>query len=140
MTPCGRCAMLPNGILGRAVRLILVAIALAASAVLMLRSSGPKSATVQVAEGRRDSMELERRAAAARAAVVVARAAEANALTKPALARADFLRSRVTVVRAGQLRVENTGAAEVTVVPVPPLVTERIEADSAAISALSLAL
>ena len=53
---------------------------------------------------------------------------------KPVVARAETLHSSVKVERAGELRVQET------LVPVPPLVTERFQADSAAISALTVAL
>ena len=68
------------------------------------------------------------------------RAVETRAATVQPLARVESLRSRVRISGPGQLRVQDTGAAAATVVPVPPLVVERIETDSAAISALSLAL
>jgi hypothetical protein len=132
--------MLLNGKSAGPLRVALIVVALAGSGVFLLRSSPAKPVAVQAAEQRLDSAERERDAVAARASVVVARAAEARAAAKPALAQVESLRSRVTVERAGELRVLNTGAAASTTVPVPALVTERIKADSAAISALSVAL
>jgi hypothetical protein len=70
----------------------------------------------------------------------LARAAEVRAATKPAIAHVQLLHARVKVERSGLLSVNNGAGAEATLVPVPPLVTERIQADSVAITALSLAL
>jgi hypothetical protein len=141
--------MLPNGergvvreIRGRAhfVLVTLLTVALVAAIVTALCSSGRKAVAVQAAQQRLETAEFERQAAAAHAAVVVRHAAEARAATRPALGRVELLRSRVTVERADQLRVRETDAAEARLVDVPPLVTERMQADSAAISALSVAL
>lgn len=87
-----------------------------------------------------DSVELQRQAAAANAEAVSARATEARAATRAALVHAESLHTRVKVEAAGILRVQDGEAAEARLVPVPPLVTERIEADSVAIGALSVAL
>jgi hypothetical protein len=46
----------------------------------------------------------------------------------------------VRVVAVGQLQVQPTDSSEARLVAVPPLVTERIDADSAAINVLSVAL
>jgi hypothetical protein len=118
----------------------LLTVALVAGIVTALFSFGGKPAAVRAAEQRLETAELERQATAAHAAVVLRHAVEARAATKPAVARVESLRSRVTVERADQLRVQETDAAEVRLVDVPPLVTERMQADSAAISALSVAL
>jgi hypothetical protein len=107
----------------RLVRLALPFIIIAAVIALALRSFSTNAApAVQAAAGRLETAEAERNATAARAEAVVARAAEARVATKPAIARVESLR------------------AEHPLVNVPPLVTERIEADSVAISALSVAL
>ena len=132
--------MLPNGAPIRLTRLLLVMIALVAAVVLALRSSGAKPGAVRAAEGRLETAEIEREAVAARAESVAARAAAARATTKPPIARAESLHARVKVERSGLLSVNDGGAAEAILVSVPPLVTERIQADSVAISALSLAL
>lgn len=133
--------MLPNGARGpHVLRMAMVAVALAGYAAFLLRSSVVKPAAVQAAEQRLEAAELEREATATRAAVVVRQAAEARTATKPALARVESLHSRVTVERAGRLLVQDTGVAAPTVVLVPPLVTDRLQADSVAISALTLAL
>lgn len=84
--------------------------------------------------------DAEREAVSARAAVTVAHAAKARVATRTALARAESLRGRVRIVTSRQLVVQDSEPAKPTLVPVPPLVTERIRADSAAISALSMAL
>lgn len=132
--------MLPDikGVL--ALRIALIVVALVASAAFLFRSSGVEPATVQSAEQHLQSAEMEREATAAGAAAVVGRAAEATAATKPALARAESLHSRVRVERSGALLVQDTGTAAPVTVPVPPLITDRILADSAAIGALTLAL
>ena len=124
----------------RITRLFLVIIALVAAVVFAFRSSGAKSGAVRSAEGRYEAAVLEQQAKAARAASVTARAAEARAATKPVLAQLESLHARVTVERPGLLRVNDGGAAASTLVPVPPLVTERMQADSVAITALSVAL
>ena len=115
--------MLPD--LARVLRMAVVFLLLATVTALVVRSLGSAPA---VAEGqnRLDAAEAERNAVAVRAAPVVARAAEARAAANPALARAESLHSQMRVAHIGQL--------------VPPLVSERIQADSAAISALSTAL
>lgn len=141
--------MLPNGAKGpkrgtrgRAliVRVTLLTIALAVGIVVGLRSSARKPAEVRTAEGHLEAAELERQAVAARATVITARAAETRAATKPVIARMASLHARVTVERSGLLKVNDGGAAEPTLVPVPTLVTERMQADSVAITALSVAL
>ena len=132
--------MRPNLMPIRVTRLVLVAIALAGAVVLAIRSSGAHPAAVEVARGRLAAAELEREAVAARAESVTAHAAEARAATKPPLARVESLRARVKVERSGLLSVSDGAVAEATLVPVPPLVTERIQADSVAIAALSVAL
>lgn len=119
--------MLPDTNPARLARVALIIIALVAAVVLAFHSSGEKPPSLQ-------SAQVDRQAAAARAAPVVALAAEARATTKPVVARAESLRALVGVERTGALRVQHV------VVPVPPLVTERIQADSAAIGALSVAL
>jgi hypothetical protein len=132
--------MLPNVTPMRVTRLLLVMMALAAAVVLALRPSGAKPGAVRAAEGRLEAAEIERQTVAARATVITARAAEARAATKPAIAHMESLHARVTVERSGLLSVNDGGAAEPTLVPVPPLVTERMQADSVAITALSVAL
>jgi hypothetical protein len=132
--------MLPNGMSMRVVRLLLVMLALVAALVLALRSSGAKPGAVQAANGRLEAAELERKAVAARASVVTARATEARAATKPVIAHMESLHARVKVARSGLLSVNDGGPTEATLVPVPPLVTERMQADSVSIAALSLAL
>jgi len=79
-------------------------------------------------------------ASAARVDVVSAQAAEAREATRPVLTHAESLHVRVGVESSGLLRVRDSALAESTLVPVPPVVTERIQADSVAISALSVAL
>src|SRR5690242_4670409 len=130
--------MRPEGALSRLLRAALIVVALTAAVVFALRSLGARPAALRAAEERLDSAERERNASVARAVVVVARAAEANATTKPALARVESLRARVRIAGSGQLQVRNGDAAEPTLVTVPPLVTERIDADSVAISALTV--
>jgi len=138
--------MLPNSArdVGRGTRgparIALIVIALAVAAVLMLRSLGANSTATQAAEGRLEAVELERETAAARAVTLETHAAQARSVTKPALARVQSLRARVRIAGSGQLLVQDTSAVEAALVLVPPLVTERIHADSAAISALSVAL
>lgn len=119
----------------RVVGMVLVIVALAAGAMLMLRSLGGITGALPAPKGRLESVEMERRAAAVHAAVVVTRAAEARAAATPLVARAESLGTHVLVERTGQLRVQDS-----MLVTVPPLVTERLQADSAAISALSVAL
>jgi hypothetical protein len=141
--------MLPNGTRGagrgtrrraRIIPLTIFAIALAAGAFAGLRASGRKPAEVQAVEQRLEVAELERQAVAARAEAVGARAAAARAATKPAVARAESLRAKVRVLASGQLHVESSLPNEPAAIAVPPLVTDRLQADSAAISALSVAL
>jgi hypothetical protein len=132
--------MLPNGASLHLVRTTLMALALTGAIGFALISLGRKTTTVHAAEGRLDTAETEREAAAVRAAVVVAHAAEARSAAKPALARADSLRARVQIASAGQVRVRSSGSKEATLVPVPPVVTDRLQADSAALSALTVAL
>jgi hypothetical protein len=132
--------LLPNGIPMRVTRLLFVMVALAAGVVLALRSSGAKPGAVQAADGRLEAAQLERQAVAARAEVVTARAAEARSATRPAIAHMESLHARVKVEHSGLLSVNDGGAAEATLVPVPPLVTERMQADSVAINALSVAM
>jgi hypothetical protein len=132
--------MLPSVPRGRILRMTLLVFALLGAVMFLFRSFGTTKSTVQGAEQDLAKAEREREAAAVRAAVVVARAAEVRANARPALARAEIFHSRVRVERTGQLRVQDSAASEGTIVPVPPLVTERIQADSAAINALSLAL
>jgi len=132
--------MLPDLKAIRPVRIALIVIAVAASAFFLLRSSPAASPTVKSREQNLHTAELEQEATAARAATVVKRAADATAATKPALARAKSLRSRVIVERSGELLVQDADTAAPAIVPVPPLVTDRIQADSAAIAALTLAL
>ena len=115
--------MLPD--LARLLRMALVFVLLAIVTALVVRSLGNGSAVAK-GQSRLDAAEAERNAVAVRAAPVVARAAQARAAARPALARAESLHS--------QMRVAYTG------LPVPPLVSERIEADSAAITALSFAV
>lgn len=131
--------MLLSGKGAALLRVALIVLALAGSVMFLLRSSA-KPVAVQAAEQRLDSAEVQRRAATARAAIAVTRAAEARAATQAPLARVASLRSRVMVERTGELLVQNTGADAPTTVPVPPLVTERIQTDSAAIATLSVAL
>jgi len=132
--------MLPNSRGVHVLRIAIVAIALAGSGIFLLRSSAAKRPAVQAAEQGLEAAEREREATAAHAALVVREAVRARAATMPALARAESLRSRVTVERAGRLRVQAAGASAPMEVPVPSLVTERIQADSVAISALTLAM
>jgi hypothetical protein len=132
--------LLLNGVPAGIVRKTLFTIALAIAALLLLQSLWAKVATKHAAGGRFVTLEAERKATAVRAAMVVARAAEARAAAGPALGRVESLRARVQIAGKGQLRVQRTGAAEAMLVPVPPLVIDRIEADSVALSALSVAL
>ena len=129
----------PNGAPAGVVRKALFSIALAIAALLLLQSLWTKVATKQAADGRLVTLEAERKATAVRTAMVVARAAEARAAAGPALRRVESLRARVQIAGKGQLRVQPTVAAEAMLVPVPPLVIDRIEADSVALSALSVA-
>lgn len=132
--------MRPNGMPMRATRLILVMIALAGAVVLALHSSGAKPGAAEAASGRLETAELEREASAARAESVMTRAVEARAATKLPMARVESLHARVKVERSGLLSVNGGGATQATLVAVPSLVTERIQADSVAIAALSVAL
>ena len=115
--------MLPD--IARLLRMALVFVLLATVTALIVRSLGNGPAVAK-GQSRLDTAEAERNAVAVRAAPVVKRAAEARAEANPALARAESLHSQMRVAHIRQL--------------VPPLVSERIEADSNAISALSLAL
>src|SRR5437763_5736918 len=135
-----RCAMRRNleGIAGA--RLTVIIVALLAATVLMLRSLGTREPIATTARKRLEASERDRESTTVRAKAVVARAAEARVATKPAVARANALHERVHVVRSGQLLVEDADAGRSTLVPVPSVVTERIQADSVAISALSVAL
>jgi hypothetical protein len=130
----------PNGHPARLLRVILLGVALAMSIVLLFRSSGTRPAAIQADRQRLEIAELEQAAAATWAMGATTSAAKAHAATKPALARAEAFRSRVKVERTGQLRLQDSGADTALLVVVPPLVTDRLRADSAAISALSLAL
>jgi hypothetical protein len=114
-------------------RKALAAFLLVVLAVLALHSLGESDSGVKPAKAA-----LE--ASAARAEVFTAQAAEARKTTKPALARAESVHARVKVVAPGVLRVQDGTPTETTLVRVPPLVTDRIQADSTAISALSVAL
>ena len=128
-----------SGLAVPAVRKTLIALALVVAVVLGFRSLGNRGQPVTTARADLESAELEQQAAAARAEAVT-RAAEARKQVKPALTRAESLHARVRVERSGLLRVQEGPPADSTLVPVPPLVTDRIQADSAAISALSVAL
>jgi len=132
--------MLPNPNVARVVRATLFLVALATAMVLVLRSLGAKPATVTSAEEHLEAAELERETTAVRAAAIASRAAEARGVAKPVAARAKVLQTRVAVERSGQLRIQDNSALEATFVPVPPVVTDLLQADSAAISALSVAL
>jgi len=115
--------MLPD--LARLLRVAFVFALLAAVTALVVRSLGNQP-TVAKVQSRLDAAEAERNAVAVRVAPVVAHAAKARAAANPALARAESLHSQMRVAHIRQL--------------VPPLVSERIQADSLAISALSTAL
>jgi hypothetical protein len=127
--------MRPSGTTVRLVCWGFAALLLIAAAMFTLHALGrsDRDSTVETAKAG-----LE--ASAARVAVVTARAAEARQATRPALTRAESLHTRVKVESSGLLRVRDSALGESTLVPVPPLVTERIQADSVAISALSVAL
>ena len=129
-----------SGLAVPAVRKTLIALALVVAVVLGFRSLGNRGQPVTTARADLESAELEQQAAATRAAAVTARAAEAREEAKPALTRAESLHARVRVERSGLLRVQEGPPADSTLVPVPPLVTDRVQADSIAISALSVAL
>ena len=127
--------MQPNG---KTVRLVcwgVVALLFIAAALFTVHAFGA-SHSDSTAEAAKAALE----ASAARVEVVTAHAAEAREATKPALTHAESLHARVKVESSGVLRVRDSALAESTLVPVPPLVTERIQADSVAISALSVAL
>ena len=79
--------MLPNRQRGSVVRLVLMAGALAIAVVFVLVSLGRRPQVRQAAARRLDAAEAQRESAATRAAVVVARAAEARAAVRPVLAR-----------------------------------------------------
>ena len=132
--------MLPDLKGVRVLCIALIVLALASTGLSLLRSSRAASVTVQSAEQHLQTAEREQESSAARAAGVVRRAAEVAAAAKPVVAKAESLRSRVVVERSGELLVMDTGTGGPTDVPVPPLVTDRIQADSAAIGALTLAL
>jgi hypothetical protein len=118
----------------------LIAFALIAAVVLGVHAFGDRGRAVATARAGLEAAELAQLAAAARAEAVTTRAAEAREQAKPALTRAESLHARVRVERSGLLRVRERAPAESTLVPVPPLVTDRLQADSIAISALSVAL
>ena len=126
--------MLPN--LARLLRVFLPFLLVATATALFLRSCGDEPRV----DNQLQTAEAESQAASVRAAPVVARAAAARAAVKPVISRAESLHARVRIAQAGQLLVNDGPSATGTLVPVPPLVTEQIQADSAAISALSLAL
>ena len=125
--------MQPNGPTVRLVRWAFVVLLLVAAAVFALHSLGKSDSTVETAKAG-----LE--ASVARAEVVTVRAAEAREATKPVLTRAASLHARVRVEARGLLGVQDSTPAETMLVSVPPLVTDRLQADSAAISVLSVAL
>jgi hypothetical protein len=129
-----------KGIRVQRLRTVCVVLALSMAVVLAFHSLGQNDRSVEIAKGGLQAAEREQQAAAAQAQVVATRAAEARQQTKPVLARAELLHARVRVERSGLLRVQESAPAETTLVPVPPLVTDRIQADSVAISALSVAL
>ena len=127
--------MQPNGKMVRLVCWGFAALLLIAAAMCTLRPLG-KSDSDRTAEAAKAALE----ASAARVETVTAHAAEAREAIKPALRHAESLHARVKVESSGLLRVRDSALAESTLVPVPPLVTDRIQADSVAISALSVAL
>ena len=130
--------MSPN--FARLLRMALPFLIVATITALIIKSLGDNGRVAQTSQGRLETAVAERQAVVARTGYVVARAADTRAVAKPMLARADSLHAQVRITRPGQLSVQNGGTTEQVLVPVPPLVTERIQADSAAISALSLAL
>ena len=132
--------MLLDGARTRLLRGTLVVMALAGSGVFLVRSFGGGPVTSQPPEQRLETAELNRQAAAAHTEVVVARAQRATAATKPSIARVESLRMRVVIQDSGQLLVQDPRAVVKTLVTVPPLVIHRMEADSAAIHALTQAL
>lgn len=127
--------MQPSGKTVRLVCLGLAALLLIAAAMFTLHALG-KSDSDSTVEAAKAGLE----ASAARVEVVTAHAAEAREAIEPALTHAESLHVRVKVESSGLLRLRDSALAESTLVPVPPLVTERIQADSVAISALSVAL
>ena len=127
--------MRPSGTTVRLVCWGVAALLLIAAAMFTLQALG-KSDRDRTVETAKAGLE----ASAARVEVVTAQAAEAREAMKPALTHAESLHARVKVESPGLLRVRDSALAEGTLVPVPPLVTERIQADSVAISALSVAL
>lgn len=129
--------MLPNGLLPRVILAMLVAGLIAVAVMFLRQPSGTNMAAVQSAAARLDRAERDRQAVAVRAEAVASRAATARAATKPLVARAESLRARVHVVASGQLRIDSSVAG---VIPVPPLVTDRLQSDSVAMSALTVAL
>ena len=132
--------MQPSGLPVRLVRKACVVLAVIVAVALAFQPLGGSDRSVEAAKGGLQAAKLTQQAAAAHAQVIMARAAEAREGTKPVLARAESLHARVRVERSGLLRVQEGAPAESTLVPVPPLVTDRIQADSLAISALSVAL
>jgi hypothetical protein len=127
--------MRPRGTTVRLVCWAVAALLLIAAAMFTLHALG-NSRSDSIVETARAGLE----ASSARVAVVTAHAAEAREATKPALAHSESLHARVKVESSGLLRVRDSALGESTLVPVPPLVTERMQADSVAISALSVAL
>ena len=127
--------MRPNGKTVRLACLGFAALLLIAAAMFTRDVLGTRD-NDSTAEAAKAALE----ASAARIEVVTAHAAEAREAIKPALTHAESLHARVKVESSGLLRVRDSALAESTVVPVPPLVTDRIQADSVAISALSVAL
>jgi hypothetical protein len=129
-----------KGIRVQRLRTVCAVLALSMAVLLAFHSLGQNDRSVETAKGGFQAAEREQQAAAAQAQAVATQAAEARKQTKPVLARAELLHARVRVERSGLLRVQEGAPAETTLVPVPPLVTDRIQADSVVISALSVAL
>jgi hypothetical protein len=129
-----------EGLPAQVARKALIVLALIAAVVLALHSLGNTDRSVDTAKGGLEAAQLAQRAAASHVAVVTTRAAEARQHTKPVFERAESLHVRVRVEGSGLIRVRDSTPAETILVPVPPLVTDRIQADSAAISALSVVL
>jgi hypothetical protein len=128
--------MLPNGIGARMIGVALIALVVATAVVFFGQPSGSGVAALRSSAAERvEHAERERQAAAVRSEAVAARAATARAATRPLVARADSLRARVRVVASGQLQVDSSD-----VIRVPPPVTDRLQTDSVAISALTVAL
>jgi len=127
--------MQPNG---KTVSLVcwgFAALLLIVAAMFMLHALGTSDS-----DSTADAAKAGLEASAAHVEVVTAHAAKAREAIKPALTHAESLQARVKVESSGLLRVRDSALAESTLVPVPALVTERIQADSVAISALSVAL